>query len=417
MASFLVVTLEKRLNKYQNTFSLVRFTLLQFILILSLIGLLSCSSAEKKQTEVVQKQAELDSIALIYDHTQADTQIDEFMMKLHKKSGFNGNVLIAKKGKIIYQNSFGWADYLHRDSLRIDSKFELASVSKPMTALAVLQLVDKGKINLEQQVSDFFPGFPFQGVTVKQLLTHRSGLPNYVYFVEKLWPNRKKGMTNLDAINLLIQHKPTRYGAPDGRFHYNNSNYMILAAIVEKISGRSFGVYMMEHIFKPAGMKNTAVLSKAVYEKIPTDVVGHDRTWRRSVVQDYLDGPVGDKGTYSTVQDMYLLDIALREGRLLDKSILDSAYIPRSDAKRGVFSYGYGWRTFTPANGQIVYHTGWWHGFKNLYVRDLKNDITIVLLSNFVNSSLNQLDDLYKILEMPILRQNAYNASGDFVVN
>ncbi|MBE8721771.1 serine hydrolase domain-containing protein [Sphingobacterium pedocola] len=395
----------------------MRFILLPFIFILSFIGLSSCSNTEKKQAEVIQKQAELDSIALVYDTSRANRQIDEFMVKLHKKSGFNGNVLVAKKGKIIYQNSFGWADYLHRDSLKIVSKFELASVSKPMTAIAVLQLVEKGKIKLDQQVDEFFPGFPFEGVTIRQLLTHRSGLPNYVYFVEELWTDRKKGMTNLDAINLMIQHKPNRYGTPDGRFHYNNSNYMILAGVVEKVSGLDFGVYMMEHVFKPAGMKNTAVLSKAVYEKIPTDVIGHDRTWRRSVVQDYLDGPVGDKGTYSTVQDMYLLDIALREGRLLEKSILDSAYVPRSDAKRGVFSYGYGWRTFTPKNEQIVYHTGWWHGFKNLYVRDLKNDITIVLLSNFVNSSLNQLDDLYKILEMPILRQNAYNANGDFVVN
>src|SRR5690606_20582741 len=200
-----------------------------------------------------------------------------------------------------------------------------------MTALAVLQLVEQGKIRLDQQLEEFFPDFPYPGIKVEHLLTHRSGLLNYVYFAETVWPDRKKGMSNMNVVDLLIAHKPARYGKPDGRFHYNNSNYMLLAAIVEKVTGSHFSDYMLEHVFKPAGMKNTAVLSKVEYDKIPTDVVGHDRVWRRSVVQDYLDGPVGDKGIYSTVQDMYLLDIALKEGRLLKKELLDSAYVGRSD--------------------------------------------------------------------------------------
>nr|WP_093364209.1 serine hydrolase domain-containing protein [Sphingobacterium wenxiniae] len=381
------------------------------------IGFLACSSPEAKQRVIEQKQEEKDSIALLYQPEEANKQIDDFMQKLHQKSAFNGNVLIAQKGKIIYQNTFGWADYLKKDSLKIDSKFELASVSKPMTALGVLKLVEEEKVRLDQTVNDFFPDFPYPGITIQMLLTHRSGLPNYVYFAEGVWKDKKKGMSNMDAINLLIEHKPNRYGAPDGRFHYNNSNYMVLAGIIEKVTGQDFAVYMNEKIFRPAGMKNTAVLSKAVYEKIPTDVIGHDKVWRRSVVQNFLDGPVGDKGIYSTVQDLYLLDRALNEGRVLDKALLDSAYLPRNDAKRNLFSYGYGWRTFSPEGNQIVYHTGWWHGFRNLYVRDLTSDITIVLLSNMANGSLVKLDELYEILKMPILRQNAYNANGDFIVN
>ncbi|MFD1769443.1 serine hydrolase domain-containing protein [Sphingobacterium suaedae] len=377
----------------------------------------ACSSPEAKQKEIEQKQEEKDSIALLYSPAEADKEIDAFMQKLHQKSAFNGNVLIARKGKIIYQHSFGWADYLLKDSLKIDDKFELASVSKPLTALGILKLVENDKLKLTQTVNDFFPDFPYPGITIQMLLSHRSGLPNYVYFSEGVWQDKKKGMSNMEAMSLLIQHKPARYGAPDGRFHYNNSNFMVLASIIEKITGKSFTEYMKETVFDPAGMKNTAVLSKAVYEKIPTNVIGHDKVWRRSVVQNYLDGPVGDKGIYSTVHDLFLLDIALKEGRILSKAILDSAYVPRSDAKRSLFSYGYGWRTFSPKEAQIVYHTGWWHGFRNLYVRDLTNDVTIVLLSNMANGSLVKLDDLYKILKMPILRQNAYNANGDFVVN
>lgn len=377
----------------------------------------ACSSPEAKQRQLEQRQEEKDSIALQYDPADADKEVDAFMQKLHQKSAFNGNVLIAKKGKIIYQNSFGWADYLLKDSLKITSKFELASVSKPLTALGILKLVENGTLKLDQTVNDFFPDFPYPGITLQMLLTHRSGLPNYIYFAEGVWKDKKKGMSNMDAMDLLIQHKPARYGVPNGRFHYNNSNFMVLASVIEKATGKDFGVYMKETVFDPAGMKNTAVLSKAVYEKIPTDVVGHDKVWRRSVVQNYLDGPVGDKGIYSTVQDLFLLDIALKEGRIISKAMLDSAYVPRNDAKKSLFSYGYGWRTFSPKEAQIVYHTGWWHGFRNLYVRDLTDDITIVLLSNMANGSLVKLDDLYKILKMPILRQNAYNANGDFVVN
>lgn len=383
------------------------------------IGLVSCSSPEAKQKKIEQKkqqQHERDSIALIYDPEKGDPELDAFMQDLHKKSAFNGNVLIAKKGKIIYQNTFGWADYLHRDSLKITSKFELASVSKPLTGLGILKLVEEGKLTFDQTVNDFFSDFPYPGVTIKMLLSHRSGLPNYIYFAEETWKDRKRAMSNMDAMNLLIEHKPMRYGAPDGRFLYNNSNYMVLASIIEKVSGVDFSVYMKENIFDPAGMKNTAVLSTAVYDKIPTDVIGHDKVWRRSVVQNYLDGPVGDKGVYSTVQDLFLLDLALKEGRVVEQALLDSAYMPRSDAQRSLFGYGYGWRTFSPKGAEIVYHTGWWHGFRNLYIRNLTDDITIVLLSNMVNGSLLRLDGLYKILGMPVLRKNAYNANGDFIV-
>ncbi len=393
----------------------MRATILGFICAVTILSFNSCTSAEEKQQKILQEQANLDSIALIYDPANENKKIDAFMQKLHRNAGFNGNVLIAKNDTIIYQNSFGWADYLHRDSLHVDSKFELASVSKPMTGIATLQLVQQGKIHLDQLVTEIIPGFPYDGVTVKQLLSHRSGLPNYVYFVDKIWPDRKKGMSNTDAIKLLIEYKPARFGKPDGRFFYNNSNYMVLGAIIEKISGQDFDSYMQENIFKPAGMKHTAALSKAIYDKIPTDVIGHDRVWRRSVVQDYLDGTLGDKGIYSTVRDLYRLDRALKQGRLLDTALLDSAYVPRSEFKKGVFNYGYGWRTFTPANTQVVYHAGWWHGFKNLYVRDLTNNVTIVLLSNMVNGSLNQLNELYKILEIPVLSQGSYDVNGGYV--
>jgi CubicO group peptidase (beta-lactamase class C family) len=142
--------------------------------------------------------------------------------------------------------------------------------------------------------------------------------------------------------------------------------------------------------------------------------VGHDRnSWRYSVAQNFLDGPVGDKGIYSTVGDLYIFDQALRSGRLIKPATQDSAYKPRNPMVRGHFSYGYGWRIFDAPGQQVIYHTGWWHGLRHIYLRDMKNDITIVVLGNMVNGSLLHLDDLYKMTGMPVVRKGAYNGAGD----
>ncbi|MBC7912969.1 MAG: beta-lactamase family protein [Pyrinomonadaceae bacterium] len=379
--------------------------------------LFSCSSTEKKPVRNVEDDKS-DSLAMIYNPKNADKNIDAFIKNLHRTRSFNGNVLVAKKGKIIYQNAIGWADYLRRDSLQIDYQFELASVSKPMTATAILMLMDQGKIRLDQTVNEFFPDFPYQGITIKMLLSHRSGMMNYVYFVDGIWRKEKKdqrvGITNQDVMRIIAERKPNPYTTPNRKFHYNNSNYMVLAAIVEKISGKRFSQFMQENIFEPSGMKNTAVYSKAEYEKIPVKVVGHDRgTWRYSVAQNFLDGPVGDKGIYSTVRDLYLFDRALKKGKLVSKALLDSAYTGHNDLVRGHFNYGYGWRMFNGNGHKVVYHTGWWHGFRHIYLRDLTADITIVLLSNLSNGSLHQLDELYKIVGMPTVRKGAYTGRGE----
>ena len=162
-------------------------------------------------------------------------------------------------------------------------------------------------------------------------------------------------------------------------------------------------------------MKNTHVFSTTVFKKIPVDVVGHDRVWRRSVVQNFLDGPVGDKGIYSTLHDLYLFDRAMRAGKVLRKESLDSAYTPRNPLQYAHFSYGYGWRLFEAPNQQVVYHTGWWHGFRHIFVRDLKNDVTLIFLSNLTNGSLIGLDDLYRLLQVPVIRRNAYSRAGDYI--
>ncbi len=379
----------------------------------------ACSNSKKKTvhtipaTERTAADDKTDSLLLVYNPEKGDQWIADFVLNLHKKFGFNGNMLVAKDGKILYEKAIGWADYLHRDSLKINSEFELASVTKTFTGVAIMQLVEKGKIKLTDNVKKFYPNFPYEGITVKLLLTHRSGMMNYVYFTDGIWKDKKKPMSNVDVMNLIAQYKPARYAAPDTRFHYNNSNFMVLGAIIEKVTGKKYSDYMMQYVFKPAGMKHTHVYSTTVYPKIPVDVVGHDRIWRYSVVQNFLDGPVGDKGIYSTVHDLVLYDHALRTGRLLTKASLDSAYTGHNKPVNGHFNYGYGWRMFDGENGRkVVYHTGWWHGFRHIYVRDLNKNIIIIFLGNLTNGSLMHLDDLYKHLGVPVIRKGAYTGTG-----
>jgi CubicO group peptidase (beta-lactamase class C family) len=379
-----------------------------------------CSSDAKKNQTLAEPSLErtadddkADSLLLAYNPAKGDKWIADFVYNLHKKYGFNGNMLVAKDGKILYEKAIGWADYLHRDSLKINSEFELASVTKTFTSTAIMQLVEKGKLSLTDDVKKFYPNFPYEGINIKLLLTHRSGMMNYVYFTDGIWKDKKKPMSNQDIMNLIAEYKPNKYAKPDTRFHYNNSNFMVLAAIIEKVTGKTYADYMMENVFKPAGMKHTHVYSTTVYPKIPVDVVGHDRTWRYSVVQNFLDGPVGDKGIYSTIHDLVLFDKSLKNGRLLKKPSLDSAYKGHNKAINGHFNYGYGWRIFDGEDGRkVVYHTGWWHGFRHIYVRDVQKNIVIIFLGNLTNGSLLHLDELYKHLKTPIIRKGAYSGAG-----
>lgn len=403
----------------------MKFRLLITAFALTVISLSSCTSKEEKVKQAaadkkirVKEDDKADSLLLVYNPKKEDKWIANFAENLHRKYGFNGNILVAKKGKIIYQGAKGWADYLHRDSLKINSEFELASITKTFTGVAIMQLVEAGKLSLNDNVKKFFPNFPYDGITVKLLLSHRSGMMNYVYFIDDIWrkekKDMKKGISNQEVMQVIADKKPNPYAKPDNRFHYNNSNYMVLGGIIEKVSGKRYSQYMMENVFKPAGMKNTHVYSKAEYEKIPVDVVGHDRNnFKYSVAQNFLDGPVGDKGIYSTIHDLVLFDKYLKNERLLTNNSLDSAYVGRNKPVNGHFNYGYGWRMFDGKGmDKVVYHTGWWHGFRHIYIRDLDKDIVVIFLGNKTNGSLMQLDELYKYLKMPIIRKGAYSGAG-----
>ena len=177
------------------------------------------------------------------------------------KSGFNGGILIAKDGNIIYEKYQGKVDLRKNDSITSNTSFHIASTSKTFTAIAILRLIQENQLSLNDTIAKFFPGFPYADITVKLLLSHRSGLPNYLYFMSNSNWDKKKYVTNEDVLQFLINEKPNKSYSPDKRFNYCNTNFVLLALIVERITGKSFPEYMQQKIFNPLQMANSFVFT------------------------------------------------------------------------------------------------------------------------------------------------------------
>ncbi len=318
-----------------------------------------------------------------------------------RRGGFNGNVLVVQKGEVLYQKSFGYAHLREKDSLDQFSRFQLASLSKPFTAVAVLKLIQDGKISLEDSVQRFFPDFPYHGVKVNLLLSHRSGLPNYIYSFPDSVRHGKKYPSNMDIMNWYAKVKPTpqRYNYPDRSFVYCNTNYCVLAAIVEKVTGKPFGTVLSKEIFAPLGMKDTYLITDTTRVASEGRTVGHQ--YGRVIAKDYYDDVVGDKGLYSTTEDIYRFYTGLQQGLIINTTLLEEAFKPRSFEKRGIRNYGYGFRMHTnPDNtARFIYHGGWWKGYNTMFWVCPDSEAVIVILGNTYNRATYDIKDLLKVLE------------------
>ena len=274
------------------------------------------------------------------------------------------------------------SDFRKKDSIKINTSFQLASITKPITAVAVLMLFEKGLLSLDDKVKKFFPGFPYEDITVRLLLSHRSGLPEYMYFEENYWPSRHKTMHNDDVLAVMIEHKPPIYYIPDYRYNYCNTNYALLASIIEKVSGMSYSLFMQKRIFEPLEMNNSAVYDRTNSSEIKNGATGYSKRGRRAE-NSYLNGVVGDKGIYTSIEDMFKFDQALYNGILLNDSTQQLAYQPAHKDLRIWDNYGFGWRIdASEPNKRVVYHSGWWKGFRTYYIRKIDEQKTIIVLTN-----------------------------------
>ncbi|WP_377503819.1 serine hydrolase domain-containing protein [Pontibacter locisalis] len=327
-----------------------------------------------------------------------ESQLDSIFTHLHKRKGFNGTVLVTKYDKVIYKGAFGFANFKRRDSLNTHTAFQLASVSKQFTAMAIMMLKEQGKLSYEDSVQQFIPNFPYKGITIRQLLTHRSGLSNYTYFSDELWPDRRVPITNEDVLDLMEAHQPRPYYPPNTHYDYSNTGYFLLASIVAKASGMPFSAFMEKNIFGPLQMKNTFTFSDSLVSQTDKVATGHTGG-RRKRYPDYLDTVLGDKGIYSTVEDLYKWDQALYTDKLVKRETLEEAFTGSRLKKNKDEDYGFGWRIRPLDNGDtVVYHAGLWHGYTTYLLRNPKDHSALIVLSNVSNGSLRHLKEIQRFL-------------------
>ena len=363
-----------------------KFFLIYIFILCSLFSCLENNNAKKPITTNVEKK--------ITYNIQAPTALNQIeqqrifdVVKLFYDttlvpSSFNGGFLVAKAGNIIFEKYRGSVNLDNQQPITTNTPLHIASVSKTFTAMAILKLQELGKLSVDDSLTKFFPQFNYPGVTVKTLLTHRAGLPNYLHFLKEVaWPDSVL-LRNEDVLNLITNKKNIllkNISAPNKRFSYNNTNYALLALIIEKVSGKSYPQFMQQNIFDPIGMKNTFVHFAG-----DNKVVSKSFDWKgRLMLNTNLDGIYGDKNIYSTVQDLLKWDRVLTDTVFLSKKSLQMAYTPYSNEKPGIKNYGFGWRMNIYEDGKkIIFHNGWWHGNNAALIRLLNDDVTIIAMSN-----------------------------------
>ena len=301
---------------------------------------------------------------------------------------FNGAMLVAHNGKIVFEEYEGLKEVLKGDPIDSSTSFHLASVSKTFTAMAVLKLWEDGKLQIDDKVEKYIPGFPFNQITIRNLLSHRSGLPNYVYFAEQVGWNTRNYLHNDDMLKLLVKNRSKlRIGRPNAYFDYCNTNYALLAIIIEKVSGKSYASYLDQTFFSPIGMSNTFVFDINKTEKVLPSFKYNNR----KEPMMFLDAIYGDKNVYSTARDLLKWDIALNSGKLFKQETLNEAFRGYSYERRGVKNYGLGWRLYEmPTGKKIVYHNGWWHGNNTVFSKLMQDSTTIIVLGNKFNKNIYQ---------------------------
>ena len=319
-------------------------------------------------------------------------EIKDFYENKLLRTGFNGGILVAKNGEVIFEEYHGFYDLAKKDSLNEHSAFHIASVSKTFTAMATLKLAQMGKLNINDDVKKYFPAFPYDGVTIRLMLSHRSGLPNYLYFMDKLGWNKKQPCSNEDVLAYLIKYKPKPMSRPDAHFAYCNTNYALLGLIIEKVSEVSFADFLQREFFSPLNMKDTYIYDHK--RDSASAMPSYDYRGRREAFT-YLDCGFGDKNVYSTPEDLLKWDQALYTNEIFTKQTLEEAFTPYSNEKPGVRNYGYGWRMNVYPNGKkIIYHNGWWHGNNAVFIRMIQDSVTIIVLGNKYNRSIYEAKDM-----------------------
>ncbi|MDL2142826.1 serine hydrolase domain-containing protein [Flavobacterium tructae] len=309
-------------------------------------------------------------------------RINHFYNKNWPNNTMNGSFLVARNGQIIFERYNGFANKNEGTKITAETPVQIASVSKVLTATAVLKLVNAGKIDLDQKVNTILKTFPYEDCTIRMLLDHRTGMRNYAYFTDRdksVW-DRHNQLTNKDILDILATKDIGLESRTGTRFSYCNTNYAMLALIIEKITGLTYKEAMHQMIFKPLGMKHTYVFDD---DKDRKKIVPSYKGNGVEIGFDYLDNVYGDKNIFSTVRDLLKFDRARNSPDFLKPALLKQVYTGYSNERKGTKNYGLGIRMINWETGQNFYfHNGWWHGNTSSYITLMKEHVTIIALSN-----------------------------------
>lgn len=363
--------------------------------LLSLLFLLILFSCKQQEEKILAQQTENetlipnDSLVPIGFNKLPKKYIEQkkilvenfFEKHINNKSDFNGSFLVAKNGQIIFEKYQGKANFSTQEDITENTALHLASISKVLTAAAIFRLIDSKKLTLDEKVKTILPTFPYETITVKMLLNHRSGLPKYGNFSEpeNIW-GRTKTLRNSDILSLMSTYNfPLDY-KPNTKFAYRNTNYAILALIIEKVTNVSYPEAMQNLVFKPLHMDNTFVLD---FDKDKDNVSQSYKGTKEKIAFDQLDAIYGDKNIYSTPKDLLKFDLATYSTDFISENLQKEIYKGYSYEKKGIKNYGLGIRLREWETGQqVFYHNGWWHGNTTSYITLKKDTVTMIALSN-----------------------------------
>lgn len=327
------------------------------------------------------------------------SQMDSLMKTI---PSFSGVILITTDGTVKYHKAFGFHSYENKTPLDTTSIFELASLSKQFTAMVIMMLREEGKLDYDDSLSKYIPGLTYHGITIRHLLTHTSGLPDYQAVMDQHW-DKSRIASNDDNINYLIQYHPPALFKPGEKYTYSNTGYMLLASVAEKASGQDFIEFCRQRIFRPLKMTSTDIRTKDEKERLKNFAPGYIyvEEEQRYVPADsfpefnytiWLGNRKGPGRVSSTSADLFKWDRALYGEGLIKKKTLEEAFTPMKLNSDSLSNYGFGWEIIPASEiGKIVFHTGDNPGYKTEIMRFIDRDKTIIILSNNASESIPEI--------------------------
>ncbi len=374
------------------------------------VGVLACVQPQDKEHKPVTNHTETSSTpdsTAFYDSLYAPVQLEitEFFDSLNGLRQFNGIYIVSRKGRIFARGKYGIANHRAQTEITDSTVFQIASMSKPMTAICIMKLVALGKLTLEDDIKKFFPEFPYSGVKIKHLLAHRGGLGNYMYFTESEWKKKGVVMRNSDVMAFMALHNPKIFFPPDTKFDYSNTGYAVLASVVEKVSGKPFRDFLAETVFKPANMTSAFLVE-------PDNILhhaaaGYESNGLEAPNNSYLNGVYGDKGVYCNVEDLHQFMLSFRNSAFLPDSLTKILKTPANPIESDSTTYGYGFRLVYPdTDSLIVHHTGWFQGFRGNMLYCPEKDIIIVWITNKIQGPFFSPKLMRKVVLKALRRMN-----------